>query len=219
MPNGSGFLKTRQSRILTVALFAQAGLFYATSRSEDVPALRPLRELPMEFDSWRLVREGYVDEETQAVLKADDTLTRLYGAGQATATLFVAFFKTQRTGQAPHSPKNCLPGSGWEITSAGRLTLTIPGQRTPIEINSYRVAKGEERTVVLYWYQSRDRVVASEYEAKFWLVADAIRHNRTDTALVRVVVPVRNQGEEAAARAGVDFVRKFFPALKKHLSV
>src|SRR5437867_859620 len=94
------------ARILTAALLIQAALFYTTSRGENVPAARPLRDFPREVSGWTMTKEGYVDEETQAVLKADDALTRWYTSGkfQAQPSLFVAFFKTQRTGKTPHSP-------------------------------------------------------------------------------------------------------------------
>lgn len=220
MENAKGFPGSRQARILTIALIAQAGFFYATSRSENIPAIRPLKDFPMQLPRWQLSREGYVDEQTQAVLRADDTLTRIYSKADTRqeASLFVAFFKTQRTGQTPHSPKNCLPGSGWEMKTTGALDVAVPGLSEPIRINHYTVSKGENRSVVLYWYQTPSRVIASEYRAKMWLVADAIRYNRTDTALVRVIVPVAGGNESAATKTGVDFVQSIFTPLKAHLS-
>src|SRR5436309_8278266 len=108
--------KSNYIRILSAALLLQAALFYGTSRGENVPNVRPLRDFPREMGGWIMAQEGYVDAETQAVLKADDTLTRSYANLKYAArpSLFVAYFQTQRTGKAPHSPKNCLPGSGWE---------------------------------------------------------------------------------------------------------
>jgi len=79
------------------------------------------------------------------------------------------------------------------------------------------VAKGEDKSVVLYWYQSRDRVVASEYRAKFYLVADAIRYNRTDTALVRVVVPMSGNDPAFATKTAEEFVQAFFGTLRRLL--
>jgi EpsI family protein len=81
-------------------------------------------------------------------------------------------------------------------------------------VNRYVVARDTERSVVLYWYQSHDRVVASEYKARFWSIADAIRLNRTDTALVRVVVPIHNENQQEATVSAVDFVRAFFLPLR-----
>src|SRR5262249_51255440 len=153
------------------------------------------------------------------VLQADDTLTRTYASPKfhQPPNLFVAFFKTQRTGKAPHSPKNCLPGSGWEPSREGHINVVVSDLAQPIEVNRYGVARGDERSVVLYWYQSQSRVVASEYKAKIWTVADAIRHNRTDTALVRVVVPVVGNDEKTAEQVAVEFVQAFFGTLRQHL--
>lgn len=217
MASASGFFTTRSSRVLGAFLLVQATLFHATSRSENVPAAPPLRTFPFEVGGWRVTREGYVDAETQAVLRADDTLSRAYGKADRDrgASLFVAYFKTQRTGQAPHSPKNCLPGSGWEPTSIGTIAIEAGGET--ITVNRYVIAKGDVRSVVLYWYQTQNRVIASEYMAKVHLVTDAIRYNRTDTALVRVVVPVRGSDEDMATAAAIDFVKSAYPALKKQL--
>jgi EpsI family protein len=218
MPNEKGLMQNKYARILTIALVIQAALFYASSRAESVPSMRPLHDFPRQLSGWMMVQEGYVDDETQAILKADDTLTRTYGSPKfpVTPSLFVAFFKTQRTGKAPHSPKNCLPGSGWEREREDYLDVAIPGMAEPIQVNRYIVSKGEQKSLVLYWYQTQNRVVANEYKAKLLTVGDAIRYNRTDTALVRVVVAV--MGNEAAAQQeAVEFVQSFFVPLRKYL--
>lgn len=210
--------RSRAARLLTIVFLVQATAFYATSRSEDSPHIRPLSEFPFEIGKWRVVQEGYVDEETQKVLRADDTLSRTYaGPGQAGAHLFIAFFQSQRTGQTPHSPKNCLPGSGWEATETGSVGIPVKGHQGPIEVNRYVVSKGAARSVVLYWYQSRDRTIASEYEAKMWLVADAIRYNRSDTALIRVIVPVQGNNDDEATQVAADFVQAVYPTLRQRL--
>ena len=149
---------------------------------------------------------------------ADDTLTRTYGNPkfQMAPSLFVAFFKTQRTGKAPHSPKNCLPGSGWEREREDYLDVTIPGMAEPIQVNRYIVSKGEQKSLVLYWYQTQNRVVANEYKAKILTVRDAIRYNRTDVAIVRVIVPVLGN-EAAAQQEAVEFVQSFFVPLRTYL--
>jgi EpsI family protein len=218
MPNDKGLMQNKYARILTIALVIQAALFYASSRAENVPSMRPLHDFPRQLSGWMMVQEGYVDDETQAILKADDTLTRTYGSPKfpATPSLFVAFFKTQRTGKAPHSPKNCLPGSGWEREREDYLDVAIPGMAEPIQVNRYIVSKGEQKSLVLYWYQTQNRVVANEYKAKLLTVGDAIRYNRTDTALVRVVVAVLGN-EAAAQQEAVEFVQSFFVPLRKYL--
>jgi EpsI family protein len=207
-------------RILSAALIVQAALFYGTSRGENVPNVRPLRDFSNQLGTWTTAQVGYVDAETMAVLQADDTLSRFYASprSQASPSLFVAFFKSQRTGKAPHSPKNCLPGSGWEPSREDYLTIQIPGTGESIDVNRYVVAKGEQKSLSLYWYQSRGRVVASEYKAKFWTVADAIRYNRSDTALVRVIVPVQGTDEAGAERVAIEFVQSLFLPLRQYLA-
>jgi EpsI family protein len=202
-----------------LVLVVQATLFYTASRGERVPAGRPLDLFPAQLGSWQEVQNYPVEQEIRDQLKADDLLNRLYGDSEShTAVgLFVAYFKTQRTGQSPHSPKNCLPGSGWEPEATGFLDVAVEGQPEPIRINRYVVSHGDEKSVVLYWYQSRRRVIASEFSAKFWLVMDSIRYHRSDTALVRVTIPVVDNGQDAAARAGVSFVRILFPVLQGYL--
>jgi EpsI family protein len=127
--------------------------------------------------------------------------------------MFIAFFKTQRYGQSPHSPKNCLPGAGYEPVENATLHISVDGRAAPIEINKYVTERGDEKSVTLYWYQGHNRVVASEYWAKFWLVVDAIRLRRSDTSIVKVVVPVQNNRFDDATNLGIDFIRTMFPSL------
>jgi len=213
------WIRNKYAGFLTLALVVQATLFYAASRGERVPIGAPLDLFPAQLASWDEVRDYPVEQEIRDQLKADDVLNRLYAdrEARAAADLFVAYFKTQRTGQSPHSPKNCLPGSGWEPEATGFLDVAVEGQPEPIRINRYVVSHGDDKSVVLYWYQSRRRVTASEFSAKFWLVMDSIRYHRSDTALVRVTVPIANNDADAATRTGVEFVRIMFPVLKGYL--
>jgi len=218
MANGNPF-NSPYVRILSLALMVQAGLFYASSRAENVPPMRPLRDFPQALSGWFMTHEGYVDDETQSVLRADDTLTREYGSPKyrTRANLFIAYFQTQRTGKAPHSPKNCLPGSGWEASTQDFLNIPIAEMAKPIQVNRYVVSKGEQKSVVLYWYQTQRRVIASEYKAKILTVEDAIRYNRTDTALVRVIVPVLGGNDQMAQLEAIEFVQSLFAPLRVYL--
>jgi len=213
------FLKRPPALILTIILIAQASVFYGFSRgSENVPLVQSLDRFPAQTGNWRLLQNGVIEDEVKEVLRADDYLTRVYGDTQSkqVASLFVAYFRSQRAGQTPHSPKNCLPGSGWIWTISDTVPVAIPGLAQPIVVNRYVVTKGEERAMVLYWYQSRDRVVASEYQAAAYSVSDALRYNHTDTALVRVVVGFRGpQDQPAAYETAVNFIQSFYPTLRR----
>ena len=160
-----------------------------------------------------------IPQEDLDVLQADDVMERVYvdRSSNRSATLFVAFFNTQKTGKAPHSPKNCLPGSGWAAVRSEIVDIPVPGQPQPIQANRYIVSRGDNQSVVLYWYQSHNRTVASEYWAKYYTIADSIRYNRSDTALVRVVSVVSNGNVDKAIKNATDFAVAFFPQLKQHL--
>jgi EpsI family protein len=213
------YFRTPHVLVLSLVLACQILVVYGFSRSETVPALRPLKGCPTQFGAWRMASEGVIEKEVLDVLRADDTVTRMYAQNQSgrVANLFVAYFKTQRTGQTPHSPKNCLPGSGWVPSVSDILAIPVAGVAAPVQVNRYIVSRGDEKSVVLYWYQTPGRVIASEYEAKFFLVADSIRYNRSDTALIRVVSPVDGGDEAAATQAAIDFVQSFFVPLREYL--
>jgi EpsI family protein len=215
----AGYLERHSTKALTIVLLAQAALFYGFSRGEHVPASKPLANFSIDSSQWLPVRDEPLDKETLDVLKADDTLSRIYQnrrTGQA-VQLFVAYFSTQRTGKTPHSPKNCLPGSGWVPTQSGTMQVAIPGEAQPITINRYLVSREQSQDLVLYWYQSRNRVVASEYRAKMFTILDSIRYRRSDTSLVRVVDPVVDGNAQSATDAAVSFIRTLFVPLKNYL--
>ena len=220
MENGKSplrFLRQPVARAVTIALVLQIGVYYALPSTETVPLARPLAEFPKVVGPWVTVQEGVIDKEVLEVLKADDTLNRTYaGPGTGAVNLFVAFFKTQRAGVAPHSPKVCLPGAGWVPTESSIVTIAVPGRGEPIPVNRNTIARGDYKSVVLYWYQSRDRVVADEYRAKFYSMYDSIRYRRSDTSLVRVVVPV-TRDENAARVLATKFVQDIFAALRGQL--
>jgi EpsI family protein len=213
--------KSRSGWVLTIVLLAQAAVFYtlAFGRVEKLPAHRPLADFGIPGNTWVMRENLEIDPESLQVLQADDILSRLYqnrDTGEF-ATLFVAFFETQRTGKTPHSPKNCLPGAGWAPTQSGTIAIDVPGENQPIRVNRYVVARGQNQSVVLYWYQTQNKVIASEYAAKLYTIEDSIRYNRSDTALVRVVVNVNNGDVAGATSTAISFVRAFFDPLREYL--
>ena len=132
----TNFLKSRSARILSLVLLAQAGVFYGFSRKEYVPARAPLANFSINDTPWQMMQDQELDKETLEVLNADDLTSRVYQnrANGRFATLFVAYFETQRTGKAPHSPKNCLPGSGWAQTQSGTVDIDVPGRSSPLRL-------------------------------------------------------------------------------------
>jgi EpsI family protein len=211
------FLNTPTARIVAAILLLQSATYYAVaSRGELAPPVAPLASFSTTIADWTMTRDFPIEKEVADVLRADDTTNRIYvSPGRPEASLFIAYFKTQRYGQSPHSPKNCLPGSGWQYNEDRKISVDIPGRPAPIRINEYVIARGDQESVVLYWYHSHKRVIAGEVAAKMWLVADAIRYRRSDTALVRVIVPVRDNALGLAERTGIEFVQAAFPYVSR----
>ncbi len=214
----TGFLSSKYSRILTVVLLLQAAVFYGMARPEPVRITKHLSSFPTQIGSWKMIQEGVIEKEIMDVLKADEAITRWYGSQEenGSAALFVAYFATQRTGKTPHSPKNCLPGAGWVPVLSDRIQVSVPGRSEPLEANRYIVARGDDKSLVIYWYQSHHRTIASEYEAKVYTVLDALRYNRSDAAVVKVTVPIRDGNDQRATELAVRFVQTFFEKLAPH---
>jgi len=185
--------------MFAVLLGATTGMAYL-SHGEATPPAKPLSDFPTQIAGFKTVAEMPLDQETIDQLGVTDYLNRWYFSPlQGQVGLYIGYFRSQRTGASIHSPKNCLPGSGWQPAKATIFELPVDdGRKVPI--NLYVVRKDLDEQLILYWYQAHGRVVASEYWGKFYLVYDALRLNRTDAALVRIAVPIVH-GDEGQARS------------------
>jgi EpsI family protein len=181
-------------------------------------ARSPLAELPAQVGQWRRVGpDARFDAATEAVLRADDYVSRDYvGPDGRAASLYVGYYKTQRSGATYHSPLNCLPGSGWTMGEAGTVEIKPENGAPAFEANRYVVENGSTRQLLVYWYQGRGRAVANEYWDKVYTVFDSIRLRRSDGAMVRVLVPVRGS-EEAAVETARAFAAQLAPGLSAHV--
>ena len=191
-------------------LLAAFALLHGVSHGEVTVPHQALRELPLALGNWAGIEKPLSDRILQAV-SVTDYVNRSYVSQGGLVQLYVGYYSSQSSGDTIHSPKNCLPGSGWDPVRSGYATIALPSGRQII-VNEYIVQHGLDRQLVFYWYQGRGRVIASEYSSKFWMVADAISRNRTDGALVRVITPIGGSEGEARARLE-DFTRLIFPPL------
>jgi EpsI family protein len=203
-----------------------AGLFLGATgyvsvalRPEVVPVRQPLDTLPVEFGRWQGQDAPPFDPEVLRALGADDYVNRVYRSrAEPPVAVYVGYYKSQREGDTIHSPLNCLPGAGWQPLTAARVRLR-PASAEPAVVNRLLIQKGLDRQVVLYWYQSHGRIVASEYASKAWLIYDALRHHRSDAALVRVISPVLPSEDDDRPAEGrtVAFAQALLPLLARHL--
>jgi len=205
---------------LAAVLLAGTALFlHARSRNEVFPARAPLSSLPHELGGW-VGSDVTIPKDILDILGPGEFLLRVYrnrSANNPYVNLFMAYFPTQRAGDTIHSPKNCLPGAGWSPLESTRITVSLPGH-APFPANRYVIGKGTDRQLVLYWYWAHDRGVASEYWAKFYLVTDSMRMNRSDGALVRVTTPLHSgENPDAAQQRLLSFAGEVVPLLDNYI--
>lgn len=151
------------------------------------------------------------DEYLMRVYEAPDVGTDSVADAPPWVSVYAAYYESQARGRTIHSPKNCMPGAGWEALESRIVDVEVPGQG-PIPVNRYILTRETEQVLVFYWYQGRGRVAASEYRVKWDLLRDAALKQRSDEALVRVVVPISSD-EESAVRLAARVVRQVVPAL------
>jgi EpsI family protein len=178
---------------------------------------KALAQFPAEVGGWRQAgRDVRFDAATEAVLRADDYVSRDYVAadGGGVASLYVGYYATQRAGATYHSPLNCLPGSGWTLNDPGRVEIRPADGSPAFEANRFVIEHGADRQLLVYWYQGRGRAVASEYVDKVYTVFDSIRRRRSDGSMVRVLVPIRGS-EAAALERAVQFAAQVEPRLSE----
>jgi EpsI family protein len=206
---------TRRLVALTSILLLGLTVIRASSVREALPPHTPLARLPLTLGDWRWRGDLPLDAGTLNVLKADDYVSRSYTNGRIVADLFIGYYATQRQGDTMHSPMNCLPAAGWQPMSIGQVRIPVEGAE-PVNANRTVIQRGLDKQLVLYWYQSHGRTIASDYASKAYLVVDALRLHRSDGAIVRVITPLGSR-EAAADRPAADFVRELRPMLDTYL--
>jgi EpsI family protein len=207
--------------LIALCLSGTALLSAGIVRPESVPLRDPLALIPKDIAGWTGHDAPAFAPDILDQLGVDEYVNRVYLSATAPLSLYVGYYESQRAGDTMHSPQNCLPGAGWLPVTTSRLTLAVAGRSEPVTINRLLIQKGTERQVVLYWYQSHGRVVASDYWSKAFLVYDAIRRNRSDAAMVRVISPVLPSDEDAAAaeQRAAGFVEEILPQLDRFLPI
>ncbi len=182
---------------------------------ENAPRRAAFLAFPMEIGKWS-GRSQTMEGVYQNALKLDDYLLVDYNDGIGPpVNLYIAYYSSQRKGEAVHSPRSCLPGGGWQFRGFDQRTLQevkINGE--PLRVNRTLIELGNQRQLVYYWFQQRGRVITNEFAVKWYLFWDALTRHRTDGALVRLIValpPASNESE--ADRRLTDLAGRIAPTL------
>ncbi|ACH38820.1 exopolysaccharide synthesis periplasmic protein I [Citrifermentans bemidjiense Bem] len=196
-------------------LLVAAGLYLHLHSDLSVPINRPLQQFPAAVNSWRMTDEGQLSGEVQNVLKASDVLIRQYQGPQGEKVqLYIGYHGGGKGGGEIHSPKHCLPGSGWLEHSSNRYT--IKAGKDDLNLVQAVYQKGESSEFFLYWYQVRGKSLSEEFSLKGQQILNSVLHRRRDASFIRVSIPF--QGDERQAKAvGERFVKEFLPAIRTFL--
>lgn len=191
---------------------------YYIGHAEAIHPNQPFSSFPKQIGEWR-GKESFFDEKTLTVLGVDDYFLGSYLAPDSFwIHLYVGFYQSQSEGDQIHSPKNCMPGAGWNIIRTELEELDIPGNRhEKTKVIKLLLQKGEQKQVMLYWFQAGGRIIASEYMQKIYMVIDSITRHRTDGSFVRLIAPVIGNDEETSLIRLKSFAGKLMPILHEYI--
>ena len=201
---------------LVLLCVGAVAIFHISTRAEIIPDRPRFVSFPEQIAAW----QGHaflLKPEMEQIVRPDDYLLSDYKASDGkVVNLYAAYYASQRKNDKPHSPGECIPANGWDVTSFQRTTYIINGMNWPL--NRAVIQKNTLKQLVYYWFNERGRAVANEYLAKWYLHADAAFMNRTDGALIRVVTQIHSGETESEADLRLQaFLRDTMPTLSEYL--
>lgn len=202
--------------VVIIILLVGAGITALASKSERVKPNKSFDQFPLKIDNWQ-GRKSKLDEQVYNILGVEDYILANYvNPSGEYVNLYVGFYQSQKEGDIIHSPKNCMPGSGWKIIDTSIEQVDLSGNGSQTKVIRLLLQKGVEKQVVLYWFQSRGRIIASEYMQKVWLIVDSVLKQRTDGSFVRLISPV-DTDEKKTLEVLKNFAKSVYPYLNEHI--
>jgi EpsI family protein len=201
--------------VIVYILLAVTALYINLHADAAVLMNKPFSAFPVQVQGWHLLSEAQFSQSILDVLRPTDYLSRIYGVGDGKgAQLYIGYHSGAKGEGGIHSPKNCLPGSGWYEASSKRSSLDVGGKKVHLVQAVYQ--KGESKELFIYWFQVQGKTLSDEYSLKLAEITNSMLHRRKDAAFVRVSVPFEGD-EEAALATGTKFVRDFYPLIQDFL--
>jgi EpsI family protein len=198
---------------ISIMLISSISLIYFKN-SEDKLINKSLSDFPATISQWQGTKSRF-DENVYDILGVDDSiLYNYYNEKRETIQLYIGYYQSQREGEIIHSPKNCMPGSGWDIIDNTLLALNLENHDgEPIKIIKLKLHNGINSQIAFYWFHSRGRIINSEYAQKIYLVWDSITRNRTDGSFVRLLSPITDGNEAQTIERLKEFSEQIIPLL------
>jgi len=202
-----------------VMMFITLVFMQYLNQAEAIHPRKSFETFPTTIGDWK-GREDRFSQKVYDVLGVDDSfLCNYYKPGNQQIQLYIGFYQSQREGDLIHSPRNCMPGAGWNITKSFVEEISLPDTtyQDPKMI-ILLLEKGANRQIMLYWFHSRGRIISSEYMQKIYLVIDSITRKRTDGSFVRLIAPVMNNEDTSQALERMkEFAKKLIPILEEYI--
>lgn len=203
-------------RILTISIIIFLFALYLNifPFHEIVPLKKPFAEFPSNLNGW-VGEVYYFDSAILEKLRVKEYMLREYRKDSDRFTLYVGYYGAQKEGAQIHSPKHCLPGSGWFKLSQRKRNINIEGMSKVSFIEAV-YQKGQDKELFIYWYKMKNAYITNEYILKLYMILNSLRYGRNDAAFIRFSAPVTKNIEDTT-RLIEDVMRDFLPLLKDYL--
>jgi len=202
--------------IIVILILTIFFVIFGVDNSKDVPILKPLNTIDKKIGQWEYTGEIELKDQVIQILGSDDYIEYIYQSPDNQAIdLYVGYFSSLREGKQFHSPKNCIVGGGAIVLSTDTINIPVNGDKENfIPVNKMILKRGDQRQIVLYWYQCRGRYIRSEYTEKIYRVLDSIGMRRTDGSFVRIITTEEDDDTLASL---VDFTGQLIPVLERYI--
>lgn len=208
-------MEIKRAVLTSIILFLPFIMLKHAKVSQEINLRKSFKDFPLKIDEWS-GKKGFLSEKTIKVSGVDEYLLIDYTHEKKLIQIYIGYYKSQKKGDLIHSPKNCLPGSGWHIESVKPDKIRVNKLKKELNVTRLKLSKPGRSVIAYYWFNSRGRVISNEYMQKFWLVFDSIIKRRTDGAIVRITLPVvLTQSESIDDLNG--FINSAYPIIKEFL--
>ena len=207
----------KQFWIIVCLLLATTGYLKFFATIEAVPLQADIKNFPEQIGSFSMVGSSELSDVVLRELRVSNYIYRDYRDSDGhQLSLYLGYYEEQREGAMIHSPKHCMPGSGWVPVETSVVSINIPNTKRKYKINRMLFQKGMDKIIMYYWYQGRSRIIANEYVDRFFLLVDSVLHHRSDGSLVRVIGPWDAIGD--LEKKQENFIQSLIPVLQQRLT-
>ena len=177
---------TRLVVVICILLGGMAVTYFGSrSTVANVGAVVNLESFPKQIGQWSYFNANTFNTDILEMLGTDNYIDYYYRSeNKREIEILISYYASMHESKQFHSPKNCMLGSGWEALDSRQLT--IQWRDKPVPVNYMLVRRGAQNLNVVYWVQGRGRLMASEYNERFFRVVDTLVKRRTDAAFIRV---------------------------------